>query len=221
MKYRLLLASGSARRRELLERIGKSFEVVEPRGVVESGVTGTGAERCRELGRRKAEWVLRERGDEGAGLLVIGSDTLVTLGEGADQEIMGKPEDDDDARRILARLSGRTHRVLTGVAVARPGKGTVAAVESSEVRFRDLTRERIDRYVSTGDAAGKAGAYGIQSGGHQLVDGFRGCYYNIVGLPLTLLLRLLPPDAGVEWTCDCDRHPLWRGGPPCGSSLDG
>lgn len=217
MTYHLLLASGSPRRHELLGRLGVEFEALEPRGVDESAVEGRAAERCAALAARKGEWGLRHYAGATRRLLAIGADTLVSLDE---TEIIGKPTDRDDACRILRRLSGEVHRVLSAVAVARPGGETAVAVESSEVRFHELTAERIERYVASGDADDKAGAYGIQSAGKELVAGFRGCYYGIMGLPLSLLVSLLPPDAGIEWTCDCHRHPLQMGGRPCGSVVE-
>ncbi len=218
MADELLLASGSPRRRDLLRRLDVSFEVLEPTGVDESSVAGSAYERCQRLAVLKAQWGLKH-GNK-ANVRVIGADTVVALGEGeadrggrANGELeFGKPSGREDARRMLTELSGRRHRVMTGIAVVQRGVEPVSAVEISEVNFRDLNAEEIETYLQTGDAEGKAGAYGIQSHGRQLVAGFRGCYYNIVGLPLRRLAGML----GVPYDCDCEGYPLQQGCAGCG-----
>jgi septum formation protein len=217
---RLVLASGSPRRREILREIGIDHEVHEPSGVDESAVTGSADHVCVALARAKAEWVWARRTtfpvkanaiDE---FVVIGADTVVAIDDPSSphgEELLGKPTDDADARRILARLAGRTHRVLTGIAVV-DAYGTRSEYEESRVTFRAVSPSEIDAYVATGEPRGKAGAYGIQSGGARLVAGFTGCYYNIVGLPWRRLLRLLGPDfARVAPNCDCGVRPLQIG----------
>jgi septum formation protein len=211
---RLILGSGSPRRRELLARLGQPFSVVAPSGVDESKATGRAAERCRELALAKARWVL-ERLEEDRHT-VIGADTLVVLGEGEAEQVIGKPRDGAHARELLRALSGRTHRVMTGVAVLRKGSAPLVAVETSEVTFRRLEDAEIAAYVASGEAEGKAGAYGIQSRGGDLVAGFRGCYYNIVGLPLALLAAMLRLRA---FDCDCGRHPRQRGERGCAGGV--
>ncbi|MEM7261150.1 MAG: Maf family protein [Planctomycetota bacterium] len=210
----LVLASGSPRRRDLLREAGAAFEVVPADGVDESLVTGSAEDVCRILAEQKAGWVF----ENGAGkpVTVIGSDTVVALGEGDSEEILGKPVDRDHARRMLASLSGVRHRVLSGVAVVTTGEPMRSDVETTYVEFRPLTPDEIEAYLDTGDSMGKAGAYGIQSKGGVLVAGIDGCYYNVVGFPMTRLDRLLPEDHRTGWSCDCASHELQRGSEACG-----
>jgi septum formation protein len=210
---RLLLASESPRRRELLELLSREFEVVAPSGVDESRVRGAAFARCEELARRKAEWVLSRKAAESGDFRVLGADTLVAVVAGSEEHIVGKPCDGDHARETLRLLSGRTHRVLSGVAVAEPGTATRSAVEVSLVTFHTLSEEEIENYVASGAAMGKAGAYGIQDEGARFVAGFRGCYYNVVGLPLRLVAHLLGLEAPAD--CNCDRHCLQKGQAGC------
>jgi septum formation protein len=136
------------------------------------------------LARAKAESVVR--GGEAA--VVVGADTIVVEGDA----VLGKPRDPGDARSMLARLSGRTHRVLTGVAVVAGPGGTVCAdVAETRVRFRSLTGEEIGWMVASGEAADKAGGYGIQGLGSMAVESIDGDYFNVVGLPLNLLRQLI------------------------------
>jgi septum formation protein len=185
-------------------RLGLSFDVLPPSGVDESEVRGLAFDTCAELARRKAEWVLAEVDDPDA--TVVGSDTVVALVRGAQERLLGKPADEDDARRMLQLLSGLTNRVLSGIAVARRGAPTRVEVEVSHVKFSVLSDEVIESYVETGDPLDKAGAYGIQSVGAGIVSEIRGCYYNIVGLPLTLLATML--DRELAPACDCGEHEL-------------
>ena len=150
----------------------------------------TPTEWVKTLARGKAMEVARRHPDA----LVIGADTAVLV----DDEMMGKPKDPADARRMLRRLSGRTHRVVTGVALCHLSRGyDVVEVESTDVTFGPLTDDEIARYVATGEPMDKAGAYGIQGFGATLVCGIRGCYFNVVGLPLYRLARMLS-DYGVD-----------------------
>jgi septum formation protein len=232
----IVLASASPRRSSLLAERGIAFRMV-PSGVDESAdpsfrvpspahAPGTvkGKERhpgeavavARELARQKAEAGLAALGKEDfPDVVVIGADTVVEI----DGEILGKPRDRADAAAMLRKLSGRVHRVTTGVAIARPGAETLVESETSEVSFFSLSIEDIDAYIDTGDAGGKAGAYGIQSEGRRLVAGFRGCYYNIVGLPVKRLLAMLRESGAlsqeVAVDCDCARHPLGMNGEGC------
>ena len=119
--------------------------------------------------------------------LVIGADTVVVLGD----EILGKPASREEAEEMLACLSGRTHRVVTGLAVVDAGsKRFVLSHETTEVTFRRLTRAEIASYVASGEPMDKAGAYGIQALGSLLVEAIRGCYFNVVGLPLARLAKM-------------------------------
>ncbi|HLU49656.1 MAG TPA: Maf family protein [Planctomycetota bacterium] len=214
----IVLASASPRRRAILSELGLAFEAREPQGVDESSVEGTAVEVSTALALAKARAVFaRSPGSA----IVIGCDTVVALPEtsGAHalvETVLGKPRDDDDAREILRRLSGRVHHVVSGLAVVTPLAETVVS-ETSEVEFRELDERAIEAYIATGDHRGKAGAYGIQSEGRRLVAGFRGCYYNIVGLPWRRLAALLP--AGIiAKRCDCGTHPLQRGERGCDRS---
>jgi septum formation protein len=184
---RVVLASQSPRRRELLASVGVSVEV-RPSTTDESVLPGEVADAyVRRLAREKAEAVPATTGE-----LVLAADTAVVLGS----EILGKPRDDADARRMLRALSGSTHFVLTGVH-ARVDSGEATGVHSetisvsSAVRFVTLSDERIDWYVATGEPTDKAGAYAVQGAGGSLVRGIAGSVSNVVGLPLAETLALL------------------------------
>ena len=123
-----------------------------------------------------------------AGELVLGADTLVTL----DGAILGKPRDAAQATEYVARLAGRTHEVVGGIALARDGDLLAEAVDVTEVTFRALTAEKIDEYVALGEWEGRAGGYAIQGRGAVLVRSITGDYLNVVGLPLARLIDLLP-----------------------------
>jgi septum formation protein len=188
---RVVLASQSPRRRELLASVGVSVEV-RPSTTDESVRPGEGADAyVRRLAREKAEAVPASPGE-----LVLAADTAVVLGA----EILGKPRDEADARRMLRALSGSTHVVLTGVharvhARVHPGPGAEARSEtiavSSAVRFVTLSDARIAWYVATGEPLDKAGAYAVQGAGGSLVRGVAGSVSNVVGLPLAETLALL------------------------------
>ena len=181
----LVLASGSPRRRELLAQLGLTFDVVSP----DVDETPHPAERPVALVRRLA----RAKAAAVAGAVVRAADTTVEL----DGEILGKPVDDADARRMLRRLSGRAHKVHTGVAV-RAGEGVAAEVVTTIVTFVPLQPPVIDWYVGTGEPLDKAGSYAIQGHGGVFVEHVRGSVSNVVGLPLTTVARLLERVAG--WT---------------------
>ena len=207
----IILASLSPRRAEILTRWGVPFRVAAPEGVNESAARGSAVEVATDLALRKADSVLR--GATLPEVLVIGADTVVE----SEGEILGKPRDTSHAREMIEKLSGRTHRVVTGIAVLARGKRPRIEAETSEVTFRRLSAGEIEDYLATGDPEGKAGAYGIQSEGRRLVTGFRGCYYNIVGLPIRRLLAILRElGAGVPaGECGCEKVPLWHGGRGC------
>ena len=147
---------------------------------VEELVAGEPRSVAAENARRKALAV--------PGRLVLGADTVVAVG-GA---VLGKPRDAQQAREYLARLEGRTHDVIGGIALARDGVLAAEAVESTEVTFRGLTEADIEAYVARGEWRGRAGGYAIQGRGAALVRGIAGDYLNVVGLPLARLLDLLP-----------------------------
>jgi septum formation protein len=175
----LVLASTSPRRRELLVLLGIPFRAVAPVGVDESPLDG---ESPLELVRRLAV----EKAGSVDGDPVLAADTVVEL----DGEVLGKPVDADDARRMLGRLSGRTHLVHTAVA-ARSGEHIELEVVTTSVGFVPLSAEAIDWYVSTGEPLDKAGAYAIQGRGGVFVETIEGSVSNVVGLPLTAVVRLL------------------------------
>ncbi len=215
----IVLASASPRRSELLRRCGLSFRV-QPARDLEERLSGTAVEAATGLARKKAESVLRAlegKGSAGPGLVVLAADTVVEIGG----SLLGKPLDREEARAMLEKLSGREHRVVTGLAIARPGRHPRVASETSQVTFRQLGEDDLGSYLASGDWEGKAGAYGIQSGGGTLVQGFRGCYYNVVGLPLVRLLSMLEREGAyrspLATVCACQLHPLWQGGLGCGS----
>jgi septum formation protein len=181
-KDKLILASQSPRRLELLKQITDQFKVV-PSSVEEKIDYGLRPEEnVRLLARSKAENVAKIYPD----CWVIGADTLVTL----HQEILGKPVDISDAQRMLRRLSGKEHRVATGICVVGPKKTLDKAV-TSKVRFKALTEEEIVNYVQTGEPMDKAGAYAIQGKGSFMISEFSDSKTNIIGLPLQELKELL------------------------------
>ena len=181
---RLILASASPRRRELLTQAGFSFTVY-PADVDESVRRGEGPTAyVTRLAREKAQVVFDAIGDAEA--VVLGADTTVVL----DGEILGKPVDKADAVRMLRGLSGRTHRVITGLAVVT-ARGTEAGAEVTEVWFRELSDAEIVAYVETGEPMDKAGAYGIQGRAGKWIPRIEGCYFNVVGLPLARVSAML------------------------------
>jgi septum formation protein len=185
----LVLASASPRRRELLTQAGYSFEV-RPAHIPEDPREGENPiAYVTRLAREKAEVVfgeLRTNGSTDDALVVLGADTTVTL----DNHILGKPEDAADATRMLRMLSGRSHHVITGVAVVT-SVGVEVAAEVTAVRFLTMTDEEIAAYVSSGEPMDKAGAYGIQGLAARWIPRVEGCYFNVVGLPIALVSTLL------------------------------
>ena len=180
---KIVLASQSPRRKELLGRMGLEF-VTQASKIDESAFDGLAArELVATLSREKAQWIARQLDGE---TLVIGADTVVVR----DGVALGKPKDAEDAVAMLLSLSGRDHQVCTGVTVCR-GDRVLTQVEETQVTFRDLTEAEVRQYVSTGEPMDKAGAYGIQGLGGLLVEGIRGDYFNVVGLPVCRLGRML------------------------------
>lgn len=181
MRSRLVLASASPRRAEILARLGIEF-MVRPPDVTETVRAGElPAVAARRLAIEKAASVVRRPGE-----LVLAADTIVAL----DGETLGKPAGQADAVEMLQRLAGRDHHVFTGLAL-RSDERIRSGVERTRVRFRPLARSECEEYVATGEPADKAGAYGIQGRGSALVDGIDGDFFNVMGLPVQLLLRLL------------------------------
>lgn len=182
---RLILASASPRRRELLEMLGvNNLEVIPALGEELPHPELSPAELVRELSRAKASEVAAAVDDPKA--LIIGADTVVSI----DNTVLGKPKDAADAARMLRILSGRTHEVFTGVTVLR-GDETYTAAERTAVRFRTLTESEIDAYVTTGEPLDKAGAYGAQGKASLFVEGIEGDFFNVMGLPVCLLGKIL------------------------------
>lgn len=180
----IILASNSPRRRELLERIGiREFHIVSP-DVDESVEAGLSpADMVERLSRRKAQAVA---GRVPAGSLVIAADTVVAL----DGAVLGKPRSEADAFAMLSALSGREHHVYTGVTVVR-GDRALTEHEETAVAFRDVGPEEIRAYVATGEPMDKAGAYGVQGKGALLVERLDGDFFNVMGLPVMRLGRML------------------------------
>jgi len=186
----LVLASASPRRRELLAQAGFSF-TVHPADVPEDPLPGENPiAYVTRLAREKAEAVFRELSSNQSAppqeVAVLGADTTVTL----DNQILAKPEDPADAVRMLRLLSGRTHHVITGVAVVTP-QSTQVAAEVTAVRFLSLSDQEIESYVATREPMDKAGAYAIQGRAARWIPRIEGCYFNVVGLPLALVTALL------------------------------
>jgi len=180
----LILASNSPRRRDLLCQIGADFSI-DPADVDERVLPNEPPE----------EYAIRVALDKariaavraGAGM-VIAADTIVVI----DDEILGKPADAKDAERMLSMLSGKVHSVITGLAVMDAATGkTLTRTSTTHVWFHLLAPQEIESYIATGEPLDKAGAYGIQERGALLVDKIEGCYFNVVGLPLSLLGEML------------------------------
>ncbi|MBQ9433661.1 MAG: septum formation inhibitor Maf [Synergistaceae bacterium] len=178
MAVRIILASGSPRRRALLHDLGLTFEVYKP-DVDESHSPDENPESlCARLSRLKAESGAQKFPDA----VVIAADTIVVI----DGHILGKPASREDALRMLKALRGREHEVLTGLSVCM-NRRVLTHVEHTTVKFRPLTDAEISAYVSTGECDDKAGAYAVQGKGSLLIEGLQGDYFNVVGLPVCRL----------------------------------
>ena len=184
MKSPLILASASPRRKELLERIGLDFSVI-PSKIEEKKVSG----------ETPVAYALRQATDKALEVskrypsrLVLGADTIVVL----DREVFGKPYDHQTARRMLRRLNGREHTVITAfVLVFKEKELLVRHWVETQVKMKPLTEGRIERYLGTGEPFDKAGGYAIQGKGTLLVESIQGCYTNVMGLPLPTLADAL------------------------------
>ena len=179
----LILASASPRRRELLSLITTDFTVIPAKGEEAADKALPPHRLVQELAVQKASEVAALHPHD----TVIGADTLVFLGD----EIMGKPADAADAKRMLTLLSGKAHTVITAVSIARNGSAAKVFAEETKVEFFPLTEEEITAYIATSEPMDKAGAYGIQDKGALLVKGITGDYYNVMGLPVGRLYREL------------------------------
>jgi septum formation protein len=179
---RIVLASASPRRAEILRSVGWPFEIL-PQDIDETRRAPEKAEEyVQRLARTKAEAAAQSRSEA----MIVGADTTVVIGD----EILEKPRDHEDARRMLRQLSGRWHHVLTGVAIVDPSEIRIACA-TTEVKFAGMSADEIDWYVSSGEPMDKAGAYAIQGPGSRFIEGIRGEYFNVVGLPIRLLYEMV------------------------------
>lgn len=180
-KCPLILASGSPRRREILEAMGLSFSVDV--SSADESFTGAPEAMVLELSRRKAQAVAARHADS----VILAADTVVFC-----DQVLGKPHSDEEARRMLAMLSGRWHSVYTGVTMIDTHSGRLLSrADATRVHFVPLTQGEIDAYVATGETRDKAGAYAIQGRGGMLIDRIEGSYSNVVGLPMALVRSML------------------------------
>ncbi len=180
-KQKLILASSSPRRAELLQSAGLAFEIVRPDADEKLHAGETPVEYAVRTAREKAESIAAP-----PGVLILGADTVVA----AEGHILGKPADADDASAMLRLLSGKLHEVVTGVCL-RSAEKTVCFHVATAVLFRNLSEEEIAAYVATGDPLDKAGAYAIQNGAAGMVRRIDGSYSNVVGLPLCEVIEQL------------------------------
>jgi septum formation protein len=186
---RVVLASASPRRRELLDLVGIAHEVA-PADIDETYRDGEeAAAHAERLAREKGEMIAARHPDA----VVISADTIVVI----DGLVLGKPRDESDAARMLSMLGGHTHVVLTAVAVSY-GARMRSGVEAVRVTFRSLDRDRVRAYIATGEPMDKAGAYGIQGFGATLVERIDGDYFAVMGLPLARMVDLLE-EVGVRY----------------------
>lgn len=177
----LILASQSPRRQQLLGQMGLSFQV-KIADIDETMDPGLSArEAVAEVSARKARAVEAERGD-----VIVAADTIVVV----DGRVLGKPHSEDEAKKMLRLLSGRTHQVMTGLTVRRDEK-IVSTTEITKVTFREMSEREIESYVASGDPMDKAGSYGVQGLAAVFVSSLEGDYFNVMGLPLCALCPLL------------------------------
>ena len=182
---RIVLASASPRRQELLSNIGLKFEVIKSNFEETISDDGISPETlAQQLAYGKAKDVADNQ-NEG---IILGADTIVVF----EDKIYGKPKDEQDAIKMLQSLSGKTHKVITGVAlIDKENEKTIIGHEVTKVTFNDLTDQEIQAYVKSGDCFGKAGGYGIQNRGAILINRIEGCYFNVVGLPINKVYQML------------------------------
>lgn len=184
----LILASGSPRRRELLDLMGLTYTVETPD--VDESFSGRPSETVMEVSRRKAAAVAARHSDS----IIIAADTLV-FADGA----LGKPHTPERAKEMLRSLAGNWHHVYTGITVINTRSGRVLRnVDKTRVHLVPMTEQEIDAYVATGEPLDKAGAYGIQGMGGMFVDRIDGSYSNVVGLPMSMLRIMLAQVGGVD-----------------------
>ena len=188
MPMKLILASGSPRRAEILRNAGLSFEV-QPAYVDESLVSGERAEDyVLRLAKTKVQIVATTAAKNSGHAFIIGADTTVVC----NGRVFGKPENPAEAREMLQALSGKTHEVCTGIAIVRTPDGLQASgIETTRVAFLPLSQDHLDAYIATGEPFDKAGGYGIQGVGGKFIPRIEGCYFNVMGLPLSRTWQML------------------------------
>jgi len=174
----LILASSSPRRKEIMKMMGIPFDIIEPETEEIIGTDEDPNDLVSRLACMKASDVYERAGK---GHIVVGIDTIVCI----DGLVLGKPHDRCDAYAMLKRLSGRTHKVLSGVCIMEDKTAPISFVSETEVTFADMSDNEIDEYVDTKEPYDKAGAYGIQGKAAKFIKSIKGCYYNVMGLPLS------------------------------------
>ncbi len=195
LKYRLILASASPRRKELLTQIGAEFEIIPAVGE-EVIVSAKPKQAVLDLSRQKAEEVARKFYQEAGNIVILAADTIVAF----DGEILGKPKDPEDAKRMLGMLSGREHSVFTGVTMVVKSSGSekiISLYEETKVFMYPMTEKQIQAYIETGEPMDKAGAYGIQGKCAVYIEKIVGDYNNVVGLPVAAIFQKLEK-SGIE-----------------------
>lgn len=195
LKYRLILASASPRRKELLTQIGAEFEIIPAVGE-EVIVSAKPKQAVLDLSRQKAEEVARKFYQEAGNIVILAADTIVAF----DGEILGKPKDPEDAKRMLGMLSGREHSVFTGVTMVVKASGSekiISLYEETKVFMYPMTEKQIEAYIETGEPMDKAGAYGIQGKCAVYIEKIVGDYNNVVGLPVAAIFQKLEK-SGIE-----------------------
>lgn len=188
-EFKLILASASPRRAEILRNAGFDFDVVSAHADESLHPNEAATDYVRRLAEEKARTAARRLAKDAASdsVLVVGADTVVVIGN----EILGKPSSAANARDMLRRLSGKTHDVYTGLAVLQGNGVAHTAVEKTCVTFEPLNEEEIEDYIASGEPFDKAGAYAIQGRGGKLISRIEGCYFNVMGLPLARLYAIL------------------------------
>ena len=180
MPVKIILASGSPRRKELLKSLGIEFEIIKPNADEKILNDESPENLCKRLAELKANSI------NISNKIILAADTIVVI----ENEILGKPKNNDDAFRMLNLLQGREHKVLTGIALRKNNK-LISDVEISRVKFRELNQAQIKAYISSGECDDKAGAYAVQGLGSLLIEYIKGDYYNVVGLPLCKFGKML------------------------------
>ena len=180
MPVKIILASGSPRRKELLKSLGIEFEIIKPNADEKILNDESPENLCKRLAELKANSI------NISNKIILAADTIVVI----ENEILGKPKNRDDAFRMLNLLQGREHKVLTGIALRENNK-LISDVEISCVKFRELNQAQIKAYISSGECDDKAGAYAVQGLGSLLIEYIKGDYYNVVGLPLCKFGKML------------------------------